>query len=131
AHVDDDLLHLRHLHRVLVAEVLHQLRDDVLLVGVGKPGRVLALGGGLPLGRLDGGGRFLFPAALLGLLLAFLLGDDGTFALGVLLVLFVLLLVLLAFALLVFGHGCFPYWSICAPLRLAKRTRLPLSRGLV
>src|SRR5256885_2633014 len=107
AHVDDDLLHLRHLHRVLVAEVLHQLRDDVLLVGVGEARRVLALGSRLPLGGLDGGGRFLFPAALLGLLLAFLLRDDGAFALRVLLVFFVLLVVLLAFALLLFGHGRF------------------------
>src|SRR5207237_8676641 len=89
------------------AEVLHQLRDDVLLVGVGEAGRMLALGGRLPLRRLDGRRRLLFLAALLGLLLAFLLGDDRTFALGVLLVLLVLLVVLLAFALLVFGHGRF------------------------
>src|SRR4051794_36547530 len=109
---------------------------------------MVALGLGLPLRRLDRGGRLLLPAALLGLLLTLLLGDNRPFALGMFLVL--LLLVLLAFALLVFGHcespyaprprcatgdaggaGSSAYWSICAPLRLATRTRLPFSSSFV
>src|SRR5690606_8589464 len=38
AHVERDLGQARHLHRVLVAEALHQLRDDFFLVLLLKPG---------------------------------------------------------------------------------------------
>src|SRR5207237_1583393 len=125
AHVDDDLLQLRDLHRVLVAEVLHQLRHHRLLVGLGEARGVLALGVRLSRRGLDGGRGLLLLAALLRLLLARRRRRDRAFALGV------LLFGLLFFALLVFGHFVSPYWSICAPLRLAMRTRLPLSRSFV
>ena len=41
AHVDDDLVEPRHLHRVLVAELLHQRRADRRLVALLQPGRHL------------------------------------------------------------------------------------------
>src|SRR5207244_5381254 len=85
AHVDDDLLHLRDLHGVLVPEVFHQLRDHVRLVGLGEARGMVALGMRLPLRGLDGRGGLLLLAALLRLLLP-CRRRGRTFALGVLLV---------------------------------------------
>ena len=43
AHVDDDLLQARHLHRVRVAELLHQRGDDLVVVELAQAGRSGAL----------------------------------------------------------------------------------------
>src|SRR4051812_3293887 len=103
SHVDDDLLHLRHLHRVLVAELLHQGGDDLLLVGDAEPRRMIPARGRLALGGLDRLRTLLLPAALLlaapaaGCLLRVggrLRVGHRTFAVGVLLgLVFLLLLV--------------------------------------
>src|SRR3954466_14208756 len=104
AHVHHHLLDLGHLHHVLVAEVLHQGRDDLLLVGRPQPRSLLAARLRLALRGLDGGRGLLLPAPLL-LLLATRLGlgvrlgvRHRPFAVGV-------LLRLLLFRLLLFvGH---------------------------
>src|SRR5438132_136494 len=106
AHVDDDLLDLGHLRRVLVAELLHQGRGDLVLVGDAQAGRVLTPRRSLAFRGLDGLRALLLLAALLLAAAAGLLRlgvDLGVghrpFAVSVLLGLVVLLL-------LVVCHGC-------------------------
>src|SRR6185436_16504085 len=100
AHVDDDLLQLGHLHGVLVAELLHQGRDHLLLVGDAEAGRVLAASRGLALGGLDRLRALLLLALLLAAAAGLLALTRGlgvrhrAFAVGVLLrLVFLLLLV--------------------------------------